>query len=97
MQHWDSCSYSCHKQHPSLCTPTTGNYSPLKLLSGTYKSSPDQQQAYARQFATQVVEQCKLVEHRFKDREVINSGDYVYNYACVLGLLGSLVQVFTDR
>lgn len=96
MQHWNSCLYSCHRQYPSLCMPTTGNYSPFQLPSGTYKSSPDQREAYARQIATQVVEQCKPVKHGFKDREVINSGDYVYNYACILCLLGSLVQEFTD-
>ena len=68
----------------------------VQLPPGIYKSSPDQQQAYVRQLATQVVEQCTLVEHAFTDGEVIDSGDHVYNYARVLCHLGSLVLEFTD-
>lgn len=68
----------------------------VQLPPGILKSSSGQQQAYVRRLATQVVEQCTLVENAYTDEKVIDAGDHVYNYTRVLCHLGSLVLEFTD-
>ena len=70
--------------------------SPVCLPPGLYQSSPDQQRVYVTHLASQVVEQCTLVEHAYSDVEVSDAGDHVHNYARILCHLGALVLEFTD-
>lgn len=67
--------------------------SKLQLPPGIYHASKQQQLAYIRSLATQVVEECTLID---TTNDVAETDDQVYNYARVLCHYGALVLEFRD-
>ena len=67
--------------------------SKLQLPPGIYHSSKQQQLAYICSLATQVVEECTLID---TNNAVAETDDKVYNYARVLCHYGALVLEFRD-
>ena len=70
--------------------------SKLQLPPGIYKASQDDQMAFLRRLAAQVVEQCTLIEGTYTSACVEETRDGVYNYARVLCHFGTLVIEFRD-
>ena len=70
--------------------------SEIQLPPGVKKGSPEQQRQHITTIATQVVENCTLIEQAYTGDDIEDLGDHMYNYARVLCHFGALVLEFTD-